>query len=286
MGQDSKGTTNARVNKLSTDNKTLQGQIEKMNLKKKQSDQEISQLQSKVKKIETELAEKKKSFATKQSEFEAEKNTWENKYKQFNNELRKKDNVLKKYSEISSASTPKDAHIINSVEIIGDLSRQGSQKVYGGAEVNYSYTKPFAEFMSFCNEKTREEFDIIRKENDTLREQLSEVNLMMDEIVKVRKSILERKINDNEQYDNQIMVQIKNELLNLKESDLESSSLAVLKDNMRKFRDFIDKVDSANFGLPLDKAYQFNPDSEIDEIKSLKRLKDLVSIILINNRKL
>ena len=56
--------------------------------------------------------------------------------------------------------------------------------------------------MTFCNEKTREEFDIIRKENDTLREQLSEVNQMMDEIVKVRKSVLERKINDNEQYDN------------------------------------------------------------------------------------
>ena len=51
------------------------------------------------------------------------------------------------------------------------------------------------------------------------------------------------------------MVQIKNELLNLKEADLESSSLAVLKDNMRIFKDFIDKVDSVNFGLPLDKAY-------------------------------
>ncbi len=115
-----------------------------------------------------------------------------------------------------------------------------------------------------------------------MREQLAEVNVMMDEIVKVRKSVLERKIQEGEQSGNQILIQIKNELLNLKESDLESSSLAVLKDNMRKFRDFIDKIDSANFNLPLDKAYQFNADADIDEIKSLKKLKDLVSMFPSN----
>lgn len=131
--------------------------------------------------------------------------------------------------------------------------------------------------MSFCNEKTREEFEALKKENESMREQLAEVNQMMDEIVKVRKSVLERRIQDSEHIDNKIMVQIKNELLNLKEADLESSSLAVLKDNMRKFREFIDKIDSANFNLPLDKAYQFNPDADIDEIKALKKLKDLVS---------
>lgn len=137
--------------------------------------------------------------------------------------------------------------------------------------------QPFAEFLSFCNEKTREEFDNLRRENEAMREQLAEVNTMMDEIVKVRKCVLEGKLSESEHHDNKVMIQIKNELLNLKEADLESSSLAILKENMRKFREFIDKVDSANFNLPLDKAYQFDPDADVDEIKSLKKLKDLVS---------
>lgn len=140
--------------------------------------------------------------------------------------------------------------------------------------------------MSFCNEKTREEFDNLRRENESMREQLADVNVMMEEIVKVRKSVLERKIQEGEHSGNQILVQIKNELLNLKGADLESSSLAVLKDNMRKFRDFIDKIDSANFNMPLDKAYQFNPDADIDEIKSLKKLKDLISMFEFIFRKL
>lgn len=140
--------------------------------------------------------------------------------------------------------------------------------------------------MNFCNETTREQFNALRKENDSMREQLNELNMMMDEIVKVRKAVVERKLLDSDPQDNKVMIQIKQELLNLKEGDLEISSLKAMKENMRRFRDFMDKIDSLNFNMQLDKAYQFSPESDIDEIKNIKKLKDLISRLLANKRKL
>jgi len=140
--------------------------------------------------------------------------------------------------------------------------------------------------MNFCNETTREQFNALRKENDSMREQLNELNLMMDEIVKVRKAVVERKLLDSDPQDNKVMIQIKQELLNLKEGDLEISSLKAMKENMRRFRDFMDKIDSLNFNMQLDKAYQFSPESDIDEIKNIKKLKDLISRLVTNKRKL
>ena len=133
--------------------------------------------------------------------------------------------------------------------------------------------------MSFCQLATREQFEALRKENDSMREQLAEMNQMMDDIVKVRKAIIERKLIDSDQSEEtSIIVQIRQELMNLRDSDMEISSIATLKENMRKFKEFMERVDSFNFGTPIGKSYQYESDADIDEIKNLRRLKDLISI--------
>lgn len=269
LSQDKGGASVARLTKLNADYKILQTQLEKVNAKKKVADQEIQMLGTKVKKLENEMAEKKKAYDNRLAEFEAEKSTWDNKYKQFGNELRKKDNVIKKYTEMLENPLSKDTRAINGVEVIGDLTRPGS-KFYGPNE-------PYSEFMSFCNDTTRDQFNSLRKENDHMREQLSEINQMMGEIIKVRKAVVERRLYDQEGQENKVMVQIRQELLNLRESDLEVSGLQAIKENMKRFRDYMDKIDSANFGIPLEKAYQFSPEADIDEIKNIKKLKDLIS---------
>lgn len=144
LNQDKGGAANAKLSKLTSDYKILQTQLEKVNNKKKISDQEITSLNAKIKSLENELGEKKKAYAHKLAEFEAEKSTWENKYKQFGNELRKKDNVIKKYSEISDSAPPKDARVVNSVEITGEIAKHAS-KLYGPNEVrnpsHFSHTQ-------------------------------------------------------------------------------------------------------------------------------------------------
>lgn len=134
--------------------------------------------------------------------------------------------------------------------------------------------------MNFCNQNTLEEFESLRRENEGLRSQLSEFSSMMEEIVKVRKSILERKLADGEGSDNKYMIQLKSELFNLSEGDMGQAGLASMRENIKRFREFMNKIDSSNFNTPLDKAYQFDPDADVDEIKNLKKLKDLVSRIV------
>lgn len=132
--------------------------------------------------------------------------------------------------------------------------------------------------MSFCQVATRDQFEALRKENDSMREQLAEMNQMMDDIVKVRKAVIERKLIDMDGPEDQgVIVQIRQELLNLKDSDMEISSLTTLRDNMRRFKEFMERVDSVGFNVPLGKGYQYEPEADIDEIKNLKRLKDLLS---------
>jgi len=135
VGNDNKGNSNSRVNKLTADCKNLQAQLEKALNKKKSLDQELLTLTARTKKLENELAERKKNFSSKLGEFEAEKLTWENKYKQFNNELRKKDNIIKMYGE-KAFSGGKDAQLINTSELVGSIPR--AQALYGQGDVSGS----------------------------------------------------------------------------------------------------------------------------------------------------
>ena len=141
------------------------------------------------------------------------------------------------------------------------------------------------EFMSFCQSATREQFEALRKENDSMREQLADMNQMMDDIVKVRKAVIEQKLIEMDRPEEQgIIVQIRQELLNLKETDMELSSLTTLRENMRRFKEFMEKVDSVGLNAPIGRGFHYEPEADIDEIKNLKRLKDLLSRVQMTRK--
>lgn len=143
--------------------------------------------------------------------------------------------------------------------------------------------------MSFCQASTREQFEALRNENDAMRQQLADINTMMEDIVRVRKAVMDKKLVEfeaNQEESSGVICQIKKELLNLRNSDIELSSLSQLRDNMRKFKDFMDKVDSINFGMPSDQgaSFQFNPEhSEVEEVKNIIKLKDLLCKLLVTS---
>lgn len=268
LQQDNKGNSSQKVAKLEAEVKNSKSQLEKATAKKRVLEGENTGLNARVKKLENELADRKKNFQIKEKEFESEKAVWDSKFKHWNNENKKKDNIIKGLGSIHT-NPGKDTTVVNSMEVIGEVTRPGP-RFYGPADA-------YAEFMSFCNEATREEFSTLRRENDAMREQLAELNQMMTEIVKVRKSIIEARMQDNDDAGaSSILTSIRQELLSLKEGDMEQVSLAILRENMKKFREFIDKVDSTVLGFPVDKAYQFQSDADIDEIKTIKQLKDLL----------
>jgi hypothetical protein len=51
-----------------------------------------------------------------------------------------------------------------------------------------------------------------------------------------------------------------------------------MKENVKKFKVFMNKMDNEKFGVDLERAYLTDEGStEIEEIKSMKKLKDLIS---------
>ena len=46
---------------------------------------------------------------------------------------------------------------------------------------------------------------------------------------------------------------------------------------MKRFRNFMDKIDSHKFKMSLDNEFEADENRDIDEIKDIKRLKDLLS---------
>lgn len=114
-----------------------------------------------------------------------------------------------------------------------------------------------------------------------MKQQLADLNQMMEEIVRVRKAVMDKKLIEFETSAEEnpgVFSQIKKELLNLRNAGIEMSSITLLRDNMKKFKDFMDKVDSMNFGTSVDEGFQFNPETTgIEEIKNINKLKDLMS---------
>ena len=56
-----------------------------------------------------------------------------------------------------------------------------------------------------------------------------------------------------------------------------TNTLQEMKENMKRFRNFMDKIDSHKFKMSLDNEFEADENRDIDEIKDIKRLKDLLS---------
>lgn len=76
--------------------------------------------------------------------------------------------------------------------------------------------------------------------------------------------------------DNTVVSKIRRELLNLRDSDVEIGSIEKLRDNMRKFKDFMEKTDGLSFG-GTDKGFQFDPEEEVEELKNVHKLREVMS---------
>lgn len=113
-----------------------------------------------------------------------------------------------------------------------------------------------------------------------MREQLFQLNQMMEEVVRVRKSIMDRRLVETEDGagdGNEIIFQIKKELMNLRDKDLDLSSITLLRDNMKRFKEFMERSDSFSLVPRPDQSYRFENDLEHEDLKNIKKLKDVLS---------
>ena len=252
------------------ENKDLKSRIEKLGVRKRSMEDELQNLRASLKNEEAKLINMKKKFNQEKIELQRETANFGNKEKHFQAELRKKDNMIKSAQDRLSMLQSKQmaSNNVSHIVIGGDIDPPGS-KFYGGSH---------NDFQSLISQSEANTFDSLKKENDVMRNSLAELQSMMVEIVKIRKSVCERTLGNLEMSESQFLTDLKKELFNLQSDPMTTGTLVEMRSNIKKFRTFMDKLDSFKFSVPLNQAYKFKYDSDIDEIKNINKLKELLSI--------
>ena len=122
-----------------------------------------------------------------------------------------------------------------------------------------------------------------------MRESLMEIQSSLSEIMKTRQELIKMRFGSDRQkgegdeamdtetlLDSENLVELKKDLLNLNFDDSKIEPLNVVKENVERFKKFMDKIDTHNFKIPVDRAFIFEADADIDEIRSVGKLKDLI----------
>lgn len=119
-----------------------------------------------------------------------------------------------------------------------------------------------------------------QQEINTYRSYFQKMSKVLIDIVKVRKSILERKIEEQEvkQLGTLFLTDLKQELFELDLEKMSNCLLPELQNNLFKFRALMDKIDSYNFNTDLVKNVEFDPveELEIEEIKKVSKMKEFL----------
>lgn len=119
-----------------------------------------------------------------------------------------------------------------------------------------------------------------KQEIHVYRNYFTKLNKILADIIKVRKSVFERKIDKKDLHEstNFFLTELKQEIFDLDMEKMAACTLPELQNNLLKFRVFMDKVDSYNFNIDLVKNIEFDPveELEIEEIKKVSKMKEFL----------
>ena len=216
--------------------------------------------------------DQRKKLSKVSSEHGKEKQAFESKEKQYLAEIRKKDGTIKNLqdrmqeSQFRMGKKPQ-ATPINSMEVTGEILRNGPS----------CYTNATSDFLEMINNTDSSSFEKLKTENRDMRAALFDLQSMMTEIVNIRKAVMERSLGGIDYEDSHFLTELKQELFRVSSQSMSTNTLVELRENMKRFRAFMDKIDSYKFRSSIDSNFKSQDDQDIDEIKNIKRLKDLLS---------
>lgn len=268
---------NSEIKKITAELTDCQIFFEKSKEKARSLEKENIVLKNRIKSFGNKLQEQRKNFHLEKNDMNKERITFQSKEKQYMAEIRKKDNSIKMMQDrlhelqLKKAGSKKNDGIprINSLEIKGEILKKGPK----------FYSEPSKEFLNLMQENNSQVFEKLKKENKLLRENLNEFQKLMIEIVNIRKVVFERnfgKLKDQ----SELLTELKKEVFSLGSSSISAVTLEEMKLNIKKFRDFMDRMDSLKLGIRLENYAKDDTQIEIEgieDIKNLKKLKELIS---------
>lgn len=172
--------------------------------------------------------------------------TFARKEKSMKNELSKRDteieNLKNKISSMSNSSfnnTGKDLTQGTSFTIVNDHAIKNDLKSNSGL-----YSGARQDFQELTHSTDKQTYDKVREENTLLRDALKELQDMMTEVAEHRQTIIQKNYRTDQDIQTPVILkELKAELFNLNGSSLSSSTLAEMRNNIIKFKEYMKKLD-------------------------------------------
>lgn len=243
-----------RSKMIFNENNDLKNQMEKMNQMKKQFEANFQQMTVKIKNLEANLGEERKKAGGQKLDLAKEIKVWQAKEHQFVNELRKKELLLQSIQDRMRHVTDKEnSHSIrNTLEMSQQLIKNGPNFYDGNAN---------SEFTQLIGQNNQNIQAKLKAENRLMRESLYEIQNSMSEIMKTRTELLRVRFGDegngktgeseearmdtetaNNQVQDNTLVELRKELLSLHLEEGKTETINVVRENVCRFKKFMDKV--------------------------------------------
>lgn len=250
---------------LESDKSTAQQHLERALDLKNELEVEIGKTQNQLRTQAAKFKQEKDKLLTERDDLRKELAKLSHKDTRYQHDLKKKEtNFAKLQEQLRKALGEKELPVRNTIEVYGPLQQQGTL-LYGKSGDS--------EFCYMISRGYEEAQNRLLAENQELRNALQLLQKELVEIMIQRREALHKKLATEvgegpklAEFDLNI---VKPEIFNLPFKNISEEVNQTFQENMRRFREFLDKTsESENFG---------ESDSELSKIQGFSELKQLIS---------
>lgn len=254
---------------LETEKSTAQQHLERALDLKNELEGEVGRTQNQLRTQAAKFKLEKDKLLTERDDLRRDLAKLSHKDIQYQHDLKKKEtNFAKLQEQLRKALGEKDLPVRNTIEVTGSLQQYGP-RLYGksgDSEFSYMISRGYEEAQNRLlveNQELRNAFQLLQKE--------------LIEIMKQRREALHKRLSAEAGEDPKLaefdLNHIKPDIFNLPFQNISEEVMQTFQENMRKFREFLDKTSELeDFG---------ESDSELSKIKSISELKQLLSNTLL-----
>lgn len=266
-----------KMSKFQNENSSLSSAFEKVSQQKKNLEYENSTLSNKLKLLEGRSREELEKYNKDREELLKDMGKLQSKETQYLHELRKKDMLYKTLQDtIKKSHLDKGIAYRNSFEVSAPLESNGPNLFDGKAD---------SEFTSLITRNFDTLQEKLLQENEYYKDSLMAIHRELLEIVSVRKELFmkRRRIETGEENPDDFelgkiqLFEFKRETLNLNLDPAGREAMECLRENITKFKEFMNKLDSITLNMNLDLQKPDSADLDIENIRCVRSMRNLLS---------
>ena len=260
-----------KLNRVENERSKLQQQVERLAEQKSNLENEVSKFQNQIKQINSKNKAEKDKLLTERDELKRENNRLSHKETQFLHELKKKDSGYSKLQEqLRKSLGEKEVAVRNQAELVSPLHTEGAL-LFKNADSEFSY---------MISRGYEENQNALLIENQELRSAFEMLQNELQEMMKQRREAFQKRYGEQlgeltPDFKEFTMEPVKTEVFGLPFQGVSENVVKTFQENLRVFRNFMDKADEA--------ALEIEGDEGTPKVKSIQDLQELLSKSYLEN---